>query len=240
MVLGKILTSIFAHERNSKYRDSDGDRLIEFVERGHYTDIRALRKLFNHEALNKINGFNRTYYNNGKIESEEIYQNSQLNGLRKIYYPNGQLFLLENYSNDTLEGKRTWYYKSGQISWIEFRLKGIPINKAIGYADSTNNSQTLKFLIENNYATSKELIYSFKSIRVENEEYYGDNGKKILSRRLYWNGMVCNESILLGNGFQQCFDYYRNGNLKRTYLLNTNNEKENIKEFAESENEIVH
>lgn len=64
-------------------------------------------------------GIYKTFYENGKVKSEEIYKNGVKAGICKYYYENGQL-QLEGYYNsyNQADGTFTSYYKSGKVESV--------------------------------------------------------------------------------------------------------------------------
>ena len=224
---------VYPCDRNKKYRDMNGERFEEWNDYKQYSDIRVLRKLFNHQVAKRSDGNYKTFYENGSVESEETVKDNKLHGIRKIYSASGHIYLIENFLNGELEGERTWYYESGQVASLEYRKKGNAI-RSIGYADSTTNSEQKEYLLQNHYATKDELAIAFKSFRINSDEYYDSNGVSILERRFYWNGIVSYESFRNQDKSRTYFSYSRDGRLRTAYKI-TNGKTEIIIEIEESD-----
>ncbi|MFZ1280582.1 MAG: hypothetical protein WAR59_07090, partial [Ignavibacteriaceae bacterium] len=56
----------------------------------------------------------KTYYPNGKIEAEVVYENNYRQGEAKFYWENGNLKETRIYLNDKVEGAVKTFYNNGQ------------------------------------------------------------------------------------------------------------------------------
>jgi antitoxin component YwqK of YwqJK toxin-antitoxin module len=57
----------------------------------------------------------RTYYKNGKTESEMPYENGKPNGTNKRYYETGAMLETQEMKNGRADGERKYYYPNGQL-----------------------------------------------------------------------------------------------------------------------------
>jgi antitoxin component YwqK of YwqJK toxin-antitoxin module len=71
---------------------------------------------------NIINGIVKTWYNNGKLESQKEYSRNKKNGSSVAWYKDGGLMLMEEYEDDTLLSGQ--YYKKNQKEPISFITNG--------------------------------------------------------------------------------------------------------------------
>jgi uncharacterized protein len=62
-------------------------------------------------------GKERTYYSNGKIESEISYKNGKKHGPFKVWNSNGELNSEAYFENDSLVGRATHYYDNGKKNY---------------------------------------------------------------------------------------------------------------------------
>jgi antitoxin component YwqK of YwqJK toxin-antitoxin module len=60
----------------------------------------------------KVQGYVKTWYDNGNIESQKEMNNNRRNGLSSAWYKDGSLMLIEEYDNDRLT--KGEYYKKGE------------------------------------------------------------------------------------------------------------------------------
>ena len=60
-------------------------------------------------------GISKSYYEDGKLKSEENYKDGQLDGISKRYYENGKLRFEYNYKDDKRNGISKSYYKNGKL-----------------------------------------------------------------------------------------------------------------------------
>lgn len=94
-----------------------------------------------------INGFSRSYYENGNIMEENLYkngygtvtfwyengtikaigvaQNGELNGEFKLYYENGEINCIGNFTQGKLNGGRKCYYETGELKSEHLFKNGI-------------------------------------------------------------------------------------------------------------------
>lgn len=56
----------------------------------------------------------KTYFSNGKLEAEVVYENNYRQGEAKFYYENGNLKETRNYVNDKVEGAVKTFYENGK------------------------------------------------------------------------------------------------------------------------------
>ncbi|MBK0404313.1 hypothetical protein I5M27_15050 [Adhaeribacter sp. BT258] len=64
-------------------------------------------------------GWNRTYYEDGKLLTEFFASDGKIEGFYKNYYPNGQLWLLSKYKNGVEIDTSFAFYETGEISSFE-------------------------------------------------------------------------------------------------------------------------
>jgi antitoxin component YwqK of YwqJK toxin-antitoxin module len=72
-----------------------------------------------YEYFNGKNKFiQRTYYKNGKTESEMPYESGKSNGMIKRYYETGTIKEMQEMKDGRAEGIRRYYYPNGQL-WFD-------------------------------------------------------------------------------------------------------------------------
>ncbi len=64
----------------------------------------------------KWDGPFKSYYDNGQLQQEEIYNNGKRDGPLKSYHENGQLMGEGTYKDDKLDGPYKSYYDNGQLN----------------------------------------------------------------------------------------------------------------------------
>jgi antitoxin component YwqK of YwqJK toxin-antitoxin module len=87
------------------------------ISRGYWIDGKGI--MDEREYFNGKNKFiQRTYFKNGKTESEMPYQEGKPNGTIKRYYETGTLQETQEMKNGRADGARKYYYSNGQL-WID-------------------------------------------------------------------------------------------------------------------------
>jgi hypothetical protein len=175
---GKLVVSYCDY--NLIYREADGQRDWEY-QRG-FREIKLLRELFGVPKRKYANGKHSEYYDNGKIEMEENFENNVRVGERKIWHLNGILASKESFLNDSLDGKLERYYLTGQLKEVEFYQKEKPYNVHRRYNDTTNISDLKYQWIENFDKIKDSLKREYKRITISLEQIYNSDGENIAHR----------------------------------------------------------
>ena len=76
-----------------------------------------------HWGWHPENGPCKTWYENGRLESEVVYKNDNPEGPYREWYENGQLALESIYREGKFDGPRKRWYPTGRL-WIESTFKG--------------------------------------------------------------------------------------------------------------------
>jgi Uncharacterized protein conserved in bacteria len=58
----------------------------------------------------------KTFYPNGKVETEGEYLDGKLDGYYREYYPTGVLWKEWTFKNGTEEGRSNWFFENGTLS----------------------------------------------------------------------------------------------------------------------------
>jgi antitoxin component YwqK of YwqJK toxin-antitoxin module len=175
---GKLV--VWDCDYNLIYRDADGQRDWEY-QRG-FREIKLLRELFGIPKRKYANGKHSEFYDNGKIEMEENFENNVRVGERKIWHLNGILASKESFVNDSLDGKLERYYLTGQLKEVEFYKKGKPYNVHRRYNDTTNFNGLKYEWIENFDKIKDSLKNEYKRLTISLEQIYNSDGEKIAHR----------------------------------------------------------
>lgn len=110
---------------------------------------------------NNPNGYNKYYYENGKLSSEGYMKDGKPNGYWKNYFKNGNLKIEGNRKNFVLDSLWKFYDEKGRIS------------KSIYYKDGKKNGKILLFDTAQTIITSENYIEDVKEGIVTN--YYKNN-----------------------------------------------------------------
>lgn len=70
----------------------------------------------------KMEGVERGYFDNGVLRSEAFYKNGKLEGAQKLYYKNGKLQGEIPYQEGKIHGVAKWYEKNGNL-WVSVEFK---------------------------------------------------------------------------------------------------------------------
>lgn len=98
--------------------------------------------LFSQAQITKPNGYNRYYYENGKISSEGYMRDGKADGYWKTYYKNGKVKIEGNRRQFLLDSIWRFYDEKGRITksirYNEGKKDGLTINfDTLGYFTST-------------------------------------------------------------------------------------------------------
>jgi TonB family protein len=80
----------------------------------------------------------KTYYPNGKVETEVVYEKNIRQGEAVIYWQNGNIKVKRNYVNDKVFGTVTTYYENGKIKEL-YSIEDGRRDGPATYYDSTGN-----------------------------------------------------------------------------------------------------
>ena len=104
------------------------------VKKNFYTDGKLKQKItFNKDLM--FDGLTTFYYDNndGSIQTEVIYKNGKKEGFEKEYYENGKLQVIGKNTNDKQDSTWTWYYENGDIQQIDNYANGLTIGTDYTY-----------------------------------------------------------------------------------------------------------
>jgi antitoxin component YwqK of YwqJK toxin-antitoxin module len=113
----------------------------------------------------KFHGLYITYFKNGQVESEQLFNSDQKDGLSKYYYDDGKLFYTENYNKGKKNGEIKRLYKNGN-TWIIERYKN---DERTGVWEEYYSEGTIKY--EGTY----------KKGTLKQEQYYDEDGEVMAS-----------------------------------------------------------
>jgi antitoxin component YwqK of YwqJK toxin-antitoxin module len=150
--MGRILSKSYIIERIEKYDCSHTDH---YEQRQYYTFWQA------DEAVGRINGYVKNYYDNGTLQSEGNMKDGLPTGIWKLYDPYGQL----NQVGEYVMGKRNGRWLSGDLSK----------SKYLGDICMNPNLPDLEERMEYQEKLLDIYIRYFKLGKVLNSEYYDLN-----------------------------------------------------------------
>jgi antitoxin component YwqK of YwqJK toxin-antitoxin module len=151
--------------------NSDKDFKIEVIDEntGNTKEIQYFRK-----ADSLATGKWQTFFPNGNLLEERLYENGKLNGVRLLYNESGGLEIEEHYVNDQFHGPYLAYFKNGEI-----RVKGQYINnEMVGewsyYYENGSLKETVTF--ENNMENGPfEEFYPDGTVKAKGTYLEGDH-----------------------------------------------------------------
>ncbi|HEX4958876.1 MAG TPA: hypothetical protein VFV46_11910 [Lacibacter sp.] len=103
----------------------------------------ALRSEGSFDANGKRTGVWKFYFENGKLKSEDTYDNGKLNGLVTEYFENGNLRYKSAYADDKLVGVKEIYHPNGKLAGRENFKDGKFLNNGDFFDE--NGNTTLQF-----------------------------------------------------------------------------------------------
>ena len=98
------------------------------------------------------NGYEKEYYNSGKLRSEVPYVNGKADGIKKFYYKSGKLSHEHTYKDGNLEGRWTYYNEDGRIRHQSFWKSGQMVGLDGTYLYEDFNSNKLVRKVETMYS----------------------------------------------------------------------------------------
>jgi antitoxin component YwqK of YwqJK toxin-antitoxin module len=188
---GKLVVS--SCDRDIIYRQADGQREWEY--QSAFNEIKKLRQLYGIQEKKFVNGKHIEYYENGKIEIEENFENEKRVGERKTWYPSGILKSKKFFVNDSLHGKLERYYASGQLEELGFFQRGKPYNVHRRYNDTTDFPDHW-YKWRDNYELIKDsLMKEHKRLSLSQELVFNEKGENIIYRKYDHLGILQRERI---------------------------------------------
>ena len=188
--LEKDIITIDVCDPNESYRTPDGFKFRHpnLPE----SNLDKLRRWFCRQSEKPLNGTKKTYYKNGRLETQESYVNGKLSDEKIVWLPTGELYLKQSYSNDTLHGKTTLYFPTGQISEEHFYIKGRLANVSRLFYDTTywNHNPLPSYPFHRALSTTK----TKKHIQISSEYFYNEQGRLSNTRHYSKDGLLESES----------------------------------------------
>ena len=119
-------------------------------------------------------GVQRSYWDNGKLKSEQRYVDGKLDGLYKTWYENGQVFQDGQYAKGMMDGSWLIFYPDGQLASKAVYDKGT--GKQTCYDNEGCIIMEVSYV--DNLKHGKEIHYATDGTVVQIVEY--DHGEKYL------------------------------------------------------------
>ncbi|MDR1521020.1 MAG: hypothetical protein LBU23_12900, partial [Planctomycetota bacterium] len=93
----------------------------------------------------KIEGVQKTWHENGRIQAEETYRHSLKNGPSVFWRPDGGLDMRLNYLDDKLDGTQIWFHPDGG------KAREINLSRGVPHGSWREWDETGKSLIDDEY-----------------------------------------------------------------------------------------
>ena len=119
-------------------------------------------------------GVQRSYWDNGKLKSEQRFVDGKLDGPYKTWYDNGQVFQDGQYANGMMDGSWLIFYPDGQLASKALYDKGT--GKQTCYDNDGCIIMEVSYV--DNLKHGKEIHYATDGTVVQIIEY--DHGEKYL------------------------------------------------------------
>lgn len=157
---------------NALFKDGERDGLTEQF----YSDTGKIRISGNYKN-GILDGENKVYYPNEKLQAETYYVNGELNGAYIGYYENGNIKLTGNYKENLPDGEWKFYLEKGNLQSI------------VNYKVGELNGLKEEYYENGNLWTRKE----FKNNYLDGVyEVYYENGNPQLKAKIK-NGQIMEE-----------------------------------------------
>ncbi len=162
---------------------------------------------------------NRTFWPNGKVQSELSYNEAgELHGLARWYYESGKLQQEANYKHNKLHGRMLRFHENGNIESEAWYVNNLRDSSFVQY-DLRGKKTGVEYYLNDTLHGFFERYYSDNQPMIEGEYLHGmlhgtwlfyDNIGTVIGRAVYKNG----------NGIQQVFS--PRGRLVREIPYNEN------------------
>lgn len=94
----------------------------------------------------QIEGLTKTYHLNGALESEQRYKDNKANGRLVRYYPSKKMAVDANYLDGKLEGVFKSYRESGVLDYEAYYVEGLKENVAKYYRENGNLKMEFNYI----------------------------------------------------------------------------------------------
>lgn len=156
----------------------------------------------------------RTYYQNGQIETEVRMEAGKPNGEFKSYYMDGKLYSRGHYKNGKLDGEWRSYYQNGQLGQVSYFSNDTSIGEHRKYNEEGNLIEKLIVDTINWTALIKTYYYDDKLHTIGE---IGGDGKQIGKWKEFYNNdsstvaHIC--TFVNGKKTGEFNSFYENGQL---------------------------
>ena len=142
------------------------------------------------------NGLIKSYYENGKIQSEDNWKDDKLHGVRKWYYSDGNLYQEDNYKDGKLHGVRKSYYSDGNLDLEENYKDGKLHGVRKSYYSDGNLSTEYNWENGKLHGECKDyyeqgnlkMIYNYKDDKLHGVHKFYDGKGNLVREKNYENG----------------------------------------------------
>lgn len=148
--------------------------------------------------MEKKNGLEETYHENGKIHIRVSYKNGKYDGVFEMYNRNGKLKSRSNYKNHKLNGISEWFDESGLIEYRESYKNGVKhgVNENFYRIETSRSCLSIIRLQEDLKRPSilwEKYTYVEGKLHGPYELYYRSG--KLRERGYYKNGQIEEQEI---------------------------------------------
>ncbi|MCF7851802.1 MAG: toxin-antitoxin system YwqK family antitoxin [Simkaniaceae bacterium] len=200
--------------------DQEGQLLKPIVE---YNEKGQLIARYTMTKDNLRDGSFQTWYDDGALQNDYVYQQGQFEGVQREYFSNGQLKREAYYQNNKKNGHFTEYAENGQLTF------------EVNFVDDQIDGDVKEFYADG----SKKSLKTFEKggLNGSHYEWFQDGSEKLVS--CYINGelngnyiqynderkLILKAQYVSGKLDQECESYYADGSLKEKICF-----KEGVKE----------
>ncbi|MBN3038071.1 MAG: toxin-antitoxin system YwqK family antitoxin [Candidatus Omnitrophica bacterium] len=137
------------------------------------------------------NGPHKTYYDDGTLKTEAIYEDGKLNGEAKAYHPNGQIKTEVNFKDGKRHGQRKVYNELGQLQAKENYNMGVLDDISCSYVPETGRIFVV-YPYKNGKLHGTHTVYSRQGLEGQKfiEEEYVEGKKEGRSVMFNLNGTL--------------------------------------------------
>lgn len=207
-----------------------------------------LTLFFNSQNLVK-NGYNKFYYENGKVSSEGTMRDGKPDGYWKNYFQNGNIKIEGNRKNFQLDSVWSFYDEKGRVTrkvnYIEGKKKGTSlyfdtlgkITASESYENDLKNGFARKF-----YSSGKvKTLINYVNGKADGQAYEFGEDSTIISLVNYSNGITLNNERInrkdeLGKKQGLWKELYENGDVKKEMNYNNDSLDGFVKEYDKKGN----
>jgi len=161
-----------------------------------YTEVGHKINLQEKYVNGRVEGLQKIYAKDGKLQEEHFFKNGKKNGVSKTYYPDGKVKQEISYKDDVKNGSCKWFHKNGQLMTEYMYTQGGKTGTFKAFFESGELKSEITFLksIKNGpylqYFKNKKIKIkgTYKEDKKDGEWVYSNEEGKVTTTKVYKAG----------------------------------------------------